>query len=238
MSDLIYIVDDEPSIRRLVTVALRDAGYQTEEFSDGNSLLAAVAHQKPDAIILDWMMPFPDGCEVCRRLRAKEETRKIAVLMLTARSDELDKVVGLEMGADDYLTKPFSVKELASRVRALLRRRDYFTEHPAEVLSAGELVVDFAGHRVKKGGKTVELTPKEFDLLAVLLRNRGRVMSREQLLDQVWEVGYYGDTRTVDVHIRYLRQKIESEPERPQFIETIRGVGYRFRLPEKEEQKA
>ncbi|OJU09127.1 MAG: DNA-binding response regulator [Clostridiales bacterium 43-6] len=230
MAELIYIVDDEPSIRRLISVALKDEGYMTEEYSDGSSLLAAIRYRKPDGIILDWMMPPPDGIEVCKRLRQDYETRPIPILMLTARGDETDKILGLEMGADDFISKPFSVKELIARVHALLRRKDYLTAKTPEILKFGGLKVDLASRRVTTDGRFVELTLKEFDLLTTLMNNRGRVLTREQLLDKVWGIGYYGDARTVDVHIRYLRQKIESDADKPVYIQTLRGVGYRFAI--------
>lgn len=228
MAELIYIVDDEPSIRRLVSVALRDEAYATQEFSDGASLLAAVRHKAPDLIVLDWMMPGIDGLEVCRKLRSDPVTRPLPILMLTAKGDEIDRVLGLELGADDFLSKPFSLKELVARIRALIRRKEYLSAAPVTVLTAGGISVDLQSRRVSVDGHPAELTVKEFDLLTTLMKNRGRVLSREQLLDSVWGVGYYGEARTVDVHIRYLRQKIEPETEHPTYIQTLRGVGYRF----------
>lgn len=224
---LVYIADDEPNIRKLVAFGLKDSGYESAEFADGNSLLQAVKQRRPDAIILDWMMPPPDGLAVCRILREEEKTRNIPVLMLTARGEEFDRVLGLEIGADDYIVKPFSVKELCARVRAVLRRteRSGLEEKKIEY---GNIVADVAGHTVLKNGKPVELTAKEFDLLVMLMKNSGRVMTRDALLDKVWGVEYFGDTRTVDVHIRYLRQKVEDDPDKPKYILTVRGVGYKF----------
>ena len=224
---LVYIADDEPNIRKLVAFGLKDSGYESAEFADGNSLLQAVKQRRPDAIILDWMMPPPDGLAVCRILREEEKTRNIPVLMLTARGEEFDRVLGLEIGADDYIVKPFSVKELCARVRAVLRRteRSGLEEKKIEY---GNIVADVAGHTVLKNGKPVELTAKEFDLLVMLMKNSGRVMTRDALLDKVWGVEYFGDTRTVDVHIRYLRQKAEDDPDKPKYILTVRGVGYKF----------
>ena len=210
---LIYIVDDEPHIRRLASIGLRDAGFETAEFSEGGVLLHAMRQKLPDAVLLDWMMPGQDGIAVLRTLRGDPATRPVPILMMTARADEVDRVLGLEMGADDYITKPFSVKELAARVRAVIRRQEY--------LSA-------AGEPVTKNGRPVELTHREFELLYTLMKTPGRVFTREMLLDTVWKVDFYGDTRTVDVHVRYLRQKLEDEPDNPKRILTVRGVGYRF----------
>lgn len=225
---LVYIADDEPNIRKLASLALKDSGFETQEFADGDTLLSAVRRRIPDAIVLDWMMPPPDGLAVCSKLRADESTRPIPILMLTARGGEVDRVLGLEMGADDYISKPFSVKELCARVRAVLRRKEYLTPSSEEVLHCGGLKVDIARRKVTKNGQAVDLTMKEFDLLVILMRNSGRVLTRDTLLDRVWGVEYYGDTRTVDVHVRYLRQKIEDEPDHPKYIITLRGVGYRF----------
>ncbi|MCI1991354.1 MAG: response regulator transcription factor [Oscillospiraceae bacterium] len=224
---LVYIADDEESIRRIVAVGLKDGGYHTAEFADGNALLDAVQKRRPDAIILDWMMPQPDGLTVCRMLRENRETHDIPVLMLTARGEEIDRVLGLEIGADDYIVKPFSVKELCARVKAVLRRSERHAA-PEETLRHGTLSVDVVRHQVTKDGNGVDLTAKEFDLLVMLMRNKGRVLTRDTLLDRVWGVEYFGDTRTVDVHVRYLRQKIESDPDNPILIQTVRGVGYKF----------
>lgn len=225
---LIYIADDELNIRKLVSFGLKDSGFETAEFPDGTQLLNAVKQRAPDAIILDWMMPQPDGLAVCRMLRENEATRSIPVLMLTARGEEIDRVLGLEIGADDYIVKPFSIKELCARVRAVLRRSARQEDSAERVLESGELVVDITRHSVKKGNTSIELTVKEFDLLAMLMKNSGRVLTRDTLLDKVWGVEYYGDTRTVDVHVRYLRQKIEDNPDDPVYIQTVRGVGYKF----------
>lgn len=225
---LIYIADDEENIRNIVAIGLKDGGFDTMEFPDGSSLLREVKKKKPDAIVLDWMMPRPDGLAVCRMLRESEETRSIPILMLTARGEEIDRVLGLEIGADDYIVKPFSIKELGARVRAVLRRAARSEEPEEEVFRHGPIVVDVTRHQVLRDGKTVDLTAKEFDLLVMLMKNQGRVMTRDTLLDKVWGVEYFGDTRTVDVHVRYLRQKIEQNPDSPVLIQTVRGVGYRF----------
>jgi len=225
---LIYIADDELNIRKLVSFGLKDSGFETAEFPDGTQLLNAVRQRAPDAIILDWMMPQPDGLAVCRMLRENEATRAIPVLMLTARGEEIDRVLGLEIGADDYIVKPFSIKELCARVRAVLRRSARQEDSAGQVLSSGDLTVDITRHSVKKGDDSIELTVKEFDLLAMLMKNSGKVLTRDTLLDKVWGIEYYGDTRTVDVHVRYLRQKIEDNPDDPVYIQTVRGVGYKF----------
>ena len=225
---LIYIADDEESIRRIVAIGLKDGGYDTEEFADGSSLLNAVRDRRPDAVILDWMMPQPDGLTVCRMLRENRETHDLPILMLTARGEELDRVLGLELGADDYIVKPFSVKELCARVKAVLRRAERREAQDETTLRHGTLMVDVTRHLVTKDSEAVELTAKEFDLLVMLMRNRGRVLTRDTLLDKVWGIEYYGDTRTVDVHVRYLRQKIEADPDNPELIRTVRGVGYKF----------
>ena len=173
-------------------------------------------------------MPPPDGLAVCRTLRASPETRNIPILMLTARGEEIDKVLGLELGADDYIVKPFGMKELCARVRAVLRRAERAAEIPEQTLECGGLKVDITRHTVEKNGENVELTAKEFDLLAMLMKNRGKVLTRDNLLDKVWGEEYFGDTRTVDVHVRYLRQKVENDPDKPVLIQTVRGVGYKF----------
>nr|WP_319487568.1 response regulator transcription factor [uncultured Caproiciproducens sp.] len=226
---LIYIADDELNIRKLVSFGLKDSGFETSEFPDGTQLLNAVRQRAPDAIILDWMMPQPDGLAVCRMLRENEATRSIPVLMLTARGEEIDRVLGLEIGADDYIVKPFSIKELCARVRAVLRRSARQENSAERVLASGDLIVDITRHSVKKGDASIELTVKEFDLLAMLMKNSGKVLTRDTLLDKVWGIEYYGDTRTVDVHVRYLRQKIENNPDDPVYIQTVRGVGYKFK---------
>ena len=191
--------------------------------------MEAIQKRKPDAIILDWMMPPPDGLTICRSLRSAEDTKYIPILLLTARGAEVDKVLGLEMGADDYIVKPFGVKEVCARVRAVLRRTEnQVAPQPEEKIKGGDITVDIVSHTVTKGDKSIELTAKEFDLLVMLMRNSGRVLTRDTLLDRVWGVEYFGDTRTVDVHVRYLRQKIEDNPDTPQLLQTVRGVGYKF----------
>ena len=189
------------------------------------------APSRPELVILDVMLPQLDGFEVCRILRRESD---VPILMLTARGEEIDRVVGLELGADDYVTKPFSIRELMARVRNLLRRAtrsvgsDDARIGDTDVLSSGDLEIDSTSHIVRRGGARLELKPREFDLLALLAGNRGRAFTRDQILERLWGHDYYGDSRTVDVHVRWLREKIEPEPSKPVRIVTIRGVGYRF----------
>ena len=225
---LVYIADDEPHIRRLAAIGLKDAGFETAEFSDGAVLLHAVQQRQPDAVLLDWMMPGQDGLEVLRAMRENPITRPIPILMMTARTDEADRVRGLELGADDYVTKPFSVKELAARVRAVIRRQEYLTAPDGRTRTVCGISIVASRRHVFRNGEAVELTQREFDLLYTLMKTPGRVYTREMLLDAVWKADFFGDPRTVDVHIRYLRQKLEDEPDHPRRILTVRGVGYRF----------
>jgi DNA-binding response OmpR family regulator len=220
----ILVVDDEPTLVAALRYNLEREGYQVLTAADGESGLSLARAERPDLIVLDLMLPGLDGLEVCRILR-REMTAPI--LMLTAKTDEVDKVVGLELGADDYVTKPFSMRELLARVRALLRRAE---TPPAEakVLIAGDLQVDLGKREASRQGQPLILKPKELELLVFFLRNRGRAFTREQLLNQIWGYDFVGDTRTVDVHVSWLRQKIEDEPAKPARLITIRGVGYRF----------
>ena len=225
---IIYIVDDEANIRRLASLALQDYSMETETFADGKVFLAAVKRKLPDLVIVDWMMPPPDGLQICRELRADPQSKNLPIIMLTARTDELDRVLGLEMGADDYISKPFGVKELPARVRALLRRRKMDSDSPADLIVQGPVKLYPSRRRVSKHGEEITLTQKEFDLLAQLMSYPVQVFTREMLLDRIWQTDFFGDTRTVDVHIRYLRQKLEDEPNNPTLILTVRGVGYCF----------
>jgi two-component system alkaline phosphatase synthesis response regulator PhoP len=223
----ILVVDDEPFIVELVKFNLESAGYEVITASDGHEALKLIEKEHPDLIILDIMLPGIDGMEICRALRFKRETRDIPVILLTAKTGEIDKVLGLEMGADDYITKPFSPRELVARVRAVLRRTDK-KARSEELIKAGPVVIDVDRHEVFVDGKKKDFTPKEFELLKLLASNPGKVFSREYLLENVWGYDYLGDTRTVDVHIRHLRQKIEKNSEDPRYIKTVRGVGYKF----------
>lgn len=222
----ILVVDDEPAILELVTFNLKQAGYTTLTATDGVEAVQKATAEKPDLIILDIMLPKADGFEVCRNLRVKDN---IPILMLTARKEEVDRVLGLELGADDYLTKPFSPRELVARVRAILRRVAEKQRQPDDLLTVDDLIINPSSHVVSVRGETVDLTLKEYQLLYLMAANRGRVFSREVLLERLWDSEYYGDTRTVDVHIRHLREKIEENPSKPYYILTVRGVGYRFR---------
>jgi len=221
----ILVVDDEPTLVATLKYNLEREGYQVATATDGEAAVSVARAEHPDVILLDIMLPGIDGFDVCRILR-REMTAPI--LMLTAKTDEVDKVVGLELGADDYVTKPFSMRELLARVRALLRRAETVPTAETEVLTAGDLQVDLRRREASRRGETLALKPKEFELLMFLLRNRGRAFTREQLLDQIWGYDFAGDTRTVDVHVSWLRQKIEDEPTKPTRLITIRGVGYRF----------
>ncbi len=221
----ILVVDDEPTLVATVKYNLERESYNVITASDGESGLAAARAEQPDLVILDLMLPDLDGFEVCRILR-REMTAPI--LMLTARSEEVDKVVGLEMGADDYVTKPFGMRELLARVRALLRRAETAPATASDVLTAGDLQVDTGRREASRGGQALQLKPKEYELLLFFLRNRGRAFSREQLLDKIWGYDFFGDSRTVDVHVSWLRQKIEEEPAKPTRLITVRGLGYRF----------
>jgi DNA-binding response OmpR family regulator len=243
VSRKILVVDDEPVLVETIAYNLQQAGYQVTTAADGISALEAARRETPDLVILDIMLPEMDGLEVCRQLRREHNTATTPIMMLTAKGDEIDKVVGLEVGADDYVTKPFGRRELLARVRALLRRADYplaSEEQPAQEatsevprpgreLVAGPLRIDLAGRRVLCRGQDIELQPKQFDLLTYLVRNRGTVLTRDQLLQNVWGYDYVGDTRTVDVHVRWLREKLEEDPANPRLIQTVRGVGYCFR---------
>ena len=223
----IVVIDDEPNLRHTLSYTLRQEGYEVAAAADGEEGLALVASAKPDLVILDVMLPKIDGFEVCRRIR---RSSRVPVLMLTARDTELDKVVGLEIGADDYLVKPFSMRELIARVRAMLRRSAQVADvtTPAEIEHDG-LHIDTTKHRVSRDGQDVALRPKEFDLLVALARNPGQVFSREQLLNAVWGLDHAGDTRTVDTHVKNLREQLGEDADAPRWIETLRGVGYRFK---------
>ena len=221
----ILVVDDEPTLVATLKYNLEREGYNVVTASDGEAGLSAARASRPDLIVLDLLLPLMDGLEVCRILRRETTT---PILMLTAKTDEIDKIVGLELGADDYVTKPFSMRELLARVRALLRRAETASPAETEVLRTGDLQVDLRRMEASKGDNALLLKPKELDLLTFFLRNRGRAFTRDQLLNQVWGYDFVGDTRTVDVHIRWLRQKIEDVPARPSRLITVRGVGYRF----------
>jgi two-component system alkaline phosphatase synthesis response regulator PhoP len=229
MSGTIAIIEDEANIVELVKYNLDREGYRTISAGNGKKGLDLIKQEIPDLVILDLMMPELDGISVCKQLRADPQTKNIPVIILTAKSEEADRVLGLEMGADDYVTKPFSPRELVARVRAVLRRSGNVGEEEVEIIEIGDIKMDLRQHLVRVRGQEAELTPKEFDFLKLLLLNPGRAFTREFLLEHLWGYEYFGDTRTVDVHVRRLRQKIEIDPADPVFLETVRGVGYRFR---------
>jgi DNA-binding response OmpR family regulator len=223
----ILLVDDEQPVQKLLTFPLQKEGYEVVQALDGQQALNAFDEQQFDLVVLDIMLPRMDGLEVCRRLRAKS---RVPIIMLTAKAEEIDKVLGLELGADDYITKPFSMREFRSRVRAALRRAEMEPSvNPDEQpLDRGDLHIDFAKRRTEVRGTPVELTYVEFEILATLARSPGRVFSRDMLLESVWGDSAYRDPRTVDVHVRHIREKVERDPRKPRYLSTVRGVGYRF----------
>jgi DNA-binding response OmpR family regulator len=226
----ILLVDDEESVQKLLTYPLERDGYRVIQARDGDEALARFDSERVDLVVLDIMLPRLDGLEVCKRLRARST---VPIVMLTARDDELDKVVGLELGADDYITKPFSIREFRSRVRALLRRAAVSRDQPAEekALELGALRIDPERRAVELDGRPVQLTYVEFELLRTLAARPGRVFSRQALLEATRGGSDYREPRTIDVHVRHLREKLERDPREPQLILTVRGVGYRFREP-------
>lgn len=240
MPEKVLVVEDEPALLDTLEYNLSRQGYEVRTAADGLTALEVARRDRPDLIILDIMLPGLDGFEVCRTLRRE---MNVPILILTARADEVDRIVGLEVGADDYLTKPFSMRELMARVKALLRRVRLVREEvattvteaadageyaTAPTLTFGDLTIDMARHEVRRGGHVIPLKPKEYELLVFLVRHRGIVLSRDLILERVWGWDYAGETRTVDVHIRWLREKIEPNPAAPRRIVTVRGVGYRF----------
>jgi DNA-binding response OmpR family regulator len=226
----ILLVDDEQSIQTLLSYPLRRDGYEVVQATDGRQALDRFDEQAFDLVVLDLMLPKIDGLEVCRRLRNRSS---VPIIMLTAKSEEIDKVVGLELGADDYITKPFSLREFSSRIKAALRRaemsRPVETQPDEAPLVVGQLRVDFPKRSVRVRGREAELTFVEFEILSVLARAPGRVFTRDMLLARIWGDSAYRDPRTIDVHIRHLREKIERDPKGPEYLFTVRGVGYRFR---------
>jgi two-component system, OmpR family, response regulator len=232
MAEKVLIVEDDETLLGVLKYNLVKAGYSVITAQDGRQAIQSAREGKPDVIVLDLMLPEMDGLEVTRVLRKDLNT---PILILTARAEEIDKIVGLEVGADDYLTKPFSMRELLARVKALLRRSEMSREDQAQgsraesaIIRGGDIEIDISRHIVRVRGNSLETTPKEFDLLAFLIRNQGQVFSREKLLEKIWGYEYAGDTRTVDVHIRWLRQKVEEHPDHPVILATVRGVGYKF----------
>src|SRR5262245_57788982 len=230
MARTILVVDDEATLRETVVDALEAEGFQVVQAADGREALTRFRADRPDLVLLDLMLPELSGIEVCRIIRAESG---VPIVMLTAKDSELDKVVGLELGADDYVTKPFSLRGVSARIRALFRRSEQAaapTTGPA-VVDLGRVQVDLAGHRLLRDGEALPIKPKAFELLAFLLRNPGQAFTRDQLLEHVWGYDYAGETRTVDVHVHWLRSTLEDDAAAPRFIHTVRGVGYVFRRP-------
>src|SRR5215203_5745082 len=223
----ILLVDDEDAVQKLLSYPLERDGFRVVHARDGEEALARFAEEDVDLVVLDLMLPRLDGLEVCKRLRAEST---VPIIMLTARDDELDKVLGLELGADDYITKPFSIREFRSRVRALLRRAAAPRHDPGrpDVIACNGLSIDLARRTVECDRRAVQLTYVEFELLRVLVSNRGRAFTRQELLQELWGGSEYRDPRTIDVHVRHLREKLERDPREPELIVTVRSVGYRF----------
>jgi len=227
----ILVVDDEPNIREVVELYLRREGFEVEVVGDGAAALAAVERKRPDLMVLDLMLPVLGGIQVTRALRQGDE-RDIPIIMLTAKGEEADRIAGLELGADDYLTKPFSPKELVARVKAVLRRASDkpLVDPQAQPLRSGEITLNPSTRQVWMGQEETVLTAKEFDLLWFLMNHPGQVFTRDQLLDRVWGFDFFGDASTVTVHVRRLREKVERDPTKPEYVLTVWGVGYKFRV--------
>lgn len=222
----VLVVEDDAAVRDILQIALTDDGFDTRGVSDGEQALECLRPPHPfDLVILDVMLPGTDGIAICQRLRRSSD---VPVIMLTARDDETSVVVGLEVGADDYVTKPFSPRELISRVRANLRRRSMDTEGPGHKLEFPDLVIDLLRHRVLLGGEPVDLTTTQFEILRLLASQPGRIYDRQQIMEQVWSRDFYHDSRAVDTHIRHIRRKLEADPKEPRYVQTVRGAGYRF----------
>ena len=225
MKSRVLVVDDDPALAEMLTIVLRGEGFETAVVGDGTRALPAVRDLRPDVVLLDLMLPGMNGIDVCRAIRAESG---VPIVMLTAKSDTVDVVLGLESGADDYVVKPFKPKELVARIRARLRRND---SEPVETLTIGDVVIDVPGHKVTRDGQPIQLTPLEFDLLVALARKPRQVFTREVLLEQVWGYRHAADTRLVNVHVQRLRSKIERDPEHPEVVLTVRGVGYKAGPP-------
>ena len=225
MRDRILIVDDDEDIRKLLEAYLRKKGFDAQSVADGVGMREALAARPASLVVLDLMLPGEDGLSLTRWLRLNHD---VAIIMVTAAGEVVDRVVGLEVGADDYVTKPFGMQELLARVRALLRRAETSPSPEADLITSGDLRIDLTRREISRGDKPLPLKPKEFDVLLYFVRNRGRALTREQLLNQIWGYEFAGDTRTVDVHIRWLRQKIEDDAANPVRLITVRGTGYRF----------
>lgn len=222
----ILIVDDEAAIRELLKYNLEKEGYKVTSAADGEQALSLMGKSNFALVILDLMLPGIDGLEVCRKMRQDPSLVAIPIIMLTAKGEEIDKVVGLELGADDYVTKPFGVRELLARIKVRLRRTSL--DRDEDIIVKGDLVIDSNSFSIRVRNEEVDFTPKEFELVKLLATHPGKVYTRDELLEKIWGYEYPGDTRTVDVHVRHLRQKIEKDPSNPEYIETLRGIGYRF----------
>lgn len=222
----ILVVDDEENILELIRFNLENNGYKVLVAQNGTDALKIAKSEHPQLVLLDLMLPGMDGYDVCKEIRRDNNISQTPIIMITAKGEELDKILGLELGADDYITKPFSIRELMARVKAVLRRTTI--QYIDKSYKFGSITIDFQKHEVLRNEERIDLTLKEFELLEILIKNKGRVMTRDFLLDKIWGYEYIGETRTVDVHIRHLRQKIEEDDKNPQYIETIRGIGYRF----------
>lgn len=230
----ILVVDDEEHILELIKFNLEKNGYGVITADNGKDAFLIAKEQQPDLMLLDLMLPGMDGLDVCKEIRKEASISNMPIIMITAKSEELDKILGLELGADDYITKPFSVRELIARVKAILRRTT--VKYEESNYKFGDITIDFQKHEVKREGEKIELTLKEFELLEILIKNKGRVMTRDFLLDKIWGYEYVGETRTVDVHVRHLRQKIEKDDKNPLYIQTIRGIGYKFNYGDEYEE--
>ena len=228
MKPKILIIDDEIQIVELIRFNLETSGYEVDIAYDGLDGYLKIKENAPQLVLLDWMLPNISGIDMLKKIRNDKSLSDIPVIMLTAKNMESDKIEGLELGADDYITKPFSIKELLARVSSVLRRYNINKENVENILTVGSLNVNLLKHEVFKGNEKIDLTLKEFELLKLLLESKGKVLSRNYLLDKIWGYDYYGETRTVDVHIRYLRKKIEGDNSSEKYIQTIRGVGYKI----------
>ena len=228
----IYILEDDLNIQEIEAYALKNSGYQTEGFDNAREFFKKVSERVPSLLLLDIMLPDADGLDVLRKLRSMPETKKLPIILVTAKTSEIDKVKGLDVGADDYITKPFNILEVKARIKAIMRRtqKEKKQEERSNTLEAGDMRLDCEGRRIFIAGKEINLTAKEFDVLELLVKNPNKVYSRENLLNLVWGYEYPGDVRTVDVHIRRLREKIETTPSNPKYVHTKWGVGYYFQL--------
>lgn len=229
MPQTVLVIEDEAHILELLRYNLEAAGYNVILAENGRDGLERCFETHPDLVLLDLMLPDVDGFDICNKIKRNEQTKSIPIIMLTAKSEEFDKVLGLELGADDYITKPFGIRELLARIKVVLRRAQQNDNEKEEIIKFGDITIDTQKHVVYKNGEALDLTLKEFELLKLLSRNIGKVLTRDYLLDKVWGYEYAGETRTVDVHIRHLRKKIEDDDKSPIYIETVRGIGYKLK---------